>query len=102
MLTREGLLLPQRLPSGSHGGYGPIRRGIRPVNLGNVGSLETKEEVPMKRALPYVALAAALVQVGVAQSREPKSQAAAKTSTPVDEVQQMEKRYTDALMKKDL
>jgi ketosteroid isomerase-like protein len=56
----------------------------------------------MKRALLYVALAAALVQVGVAQSREPKSQAAPKTSTPVDEVQQMEKRYTDALMKKDL
>ena len=55
----------------------------------------------MKRALLYVALAAALVQVGVARSEAPESQAAPKTATPADEVKQMEKRYTDALMKKD-
>src|SRR5437016_13377999 len=56
----------------------------------------------MKRALLYVALAAALVQVGVARSEAPASQAASKTATPADEVKLMEKRYTDALMKKDL
>ena len=56
----------------------------------------------MKRALLRVALIAALVHVGVAQSREPKSQAAPKTAARVDEVKQMEKRYTDALMKRDL
>ena len=56
----------------------------------------------MKRALLRVALNAALVHVGVAQSREPKSQAAPKTAARVDEVKQMEKRYTDALMKRDL
>jgi len=61
-----------------------------------------KEEVRTKRALLRVALIAALVHVGVAQSREPKSQAAPKTAARVDEVKQMEKRYTDALMKRDL
>ena len=56
----------------------------------------------MKRTLLYVALAAALLQVGVARSEAPASQAASKTATPADEVKQMEKRHTDALMKKDL
>jgi uncharacterized protein (TIGR02246 family) len=56
----------------------------------------------MKRAPLCVALAVALIQVGVAQSREPKSQAAPQSPTPADEVKQMAKRYTDALMKKDL
>jgi ketosteroid isomerase-like protein len=56
----------------------------------------------MKRAPLCVAFAVVLIQVGVAQSREPKSQAAPQTAIPADEVKQMEKRYTDALMKKDL
>ena len=56
----------------------------------------------MKYALLHVALVAVLIPVGVAQSREPESPATPATATLADEVKGMEKRYTDALMKKDL
>jgi ketosteroid isomerase-like protein len=56
----------------------------------------------MKHALLPVALVAVLVQVGPARAREPESPATPKSATLADEVKQMEKRYTDALMKKDL
>ena len=44
----------------------------------------------MKRAPLCVAFAVALIQVGVARSSEPKSQAAPQIATPADEVKQME------------
>jgi ketosteroid isomerase-like protein len=56
----------------------------------------------MKRAPLWIAFAVALIQVGEVQSKEPKSPAAQQTASTADEVKQMEKRYTDALMKKDL
>ena len=46
----------------------------------------------MKRTPLCVAFAVALIQVGVARSSEPKSQAAPQIVTPADEVKQMEMR----------